>query len=523
MSWITVVFSMTASACLTVAFIYGFFWWRQPEKWAYLLFALASMGTAALAWQDLMLNFAQTSAEFGSVALWSQLSFWMIVLSLAGFVRLYLRAGRMWLLWTVVALRTLSLPLNFLTHDNFYYRKVSSLGPFPIIDEAVSSIAHGVAKPWLLVGQLSVLALVIFVVDAAITAWRRGDRRAALGVGVSVVFFVSAATAQAAFIVWGDAPWPSTPSLFSLGIILAMGYELGGEALRAAQLTRDLRASEQRMALEAQAHRSEIAHVLRVASLGELSSALAHELSQPLASILNNAQAAEILLARGEIDCEEIGQILHDIVSDDKRAAKVIVRLRALLKRGEFQPRALEANDLIQEVLELVHYELMARQVRVVTDLGAGLRSIRGDHVELQQVMINLIQNAIDAMSQTAENMRTLTIRSTQAVGNQVLISVADTGSGIPSGGEERIFEPYHTTKPRGLGLGLSLSRSIVVAHGGWLWAENQAPHGAAFHFTVPEWQSDFQAAPARFHAVKHWHAGENPRSNQQSIGRQLA
>jgi signal transduction histidine kinase len=510
MSWVTVIYSMTASACLTVALIYGFIWWRQRDEWAYLLFAVASLGTAILACQDLLLNFAQTTRQFSSVALWSSLSFWITVLSLAGFVRLYLRAGRNWLLWTIFGLRTLSLPLNFLTHGNFYFRS-----------QTLSSIAHGAPNPWWVIGQLSVLALVIFVVDAAITAWRRGDRRAALSVGSSVVFFVSAATAQAAFIVWGDAQWPSTPSLFFLGIILAMGYELGGEALRAAQLTRELRASEKRIALEEQAHRSEVAHLLRVMNLGELSSALAHELSQPLSAILNNAQAAEILLARNEIDSDEIGHILRDIVTDDKRAAKVILRLRTLLKRGEFQPLALDANGLIQEVLELMHYELMGRQVQVVKDFGSGLPSIRGDSVELQQVLINLILNAAEAMSQTTEKNRILTIRSTQVEGNKVLISVADTGCGIPSGSEERIFEAYHTTKPRGLGLGLSLSRTIVAAHGGRLWAENQAPHGARFHFTVPEWQSDFQGASSQFHAGENAHAPDNPQSSQKHAARQ--
>ena len=120
MSWVTIIFSMTASACLTVALIYGFIWWRQRDEWAYLLFAIASMGTAILAWQDLLLNFAQTTAEFRSVGLWSNVSFSIVVLSLAGFVRLYLRAGRKWLLWAVFGLRTVSLPFNFLTDENFY-------------------------------------------------------------------------------------------------------------------------------------------------------------------------------------------------------------------------------------------------------------------------------------------------------------------------------------------------------------------------------------------------------------------
>jgi C4-dicarboxylate-specific signal transduction histidine kinase len=249
---------------------------------------------------------------------------------------------------------------------------------------------------------------------------------------------------------------------------------------------------------------------------------MAHELSQPLAAILSNAQAAEILVARNEINSAQISNILHDIVTDDKRAANVIARLRALIKRGEFQPAALRTNDLIRDVLGLVHYELMARHVRAVTDLAANLPEIRGDSIELQQVLINLILNAVDAMAETPENARLITIRSKQVAGDQVLISVADTGCGIPVGGEETIFEPYHTTKPRGLGLGLSLSRSIVAAHGGRLWAENLVPRGAMFQFTVPEWDSDSQNAELPIDAVYPSQAAPG-RSNERHLERLMA
>jgi two-component system, LuxR family, sensor kinase FixL len=165
--------------------------------------------------------------------------------------------------------------------------------------------------------------------------------------------------------------------------------------------------------------------------------------------------------------------------------------VRALLKKTESQPQPLEANEVIQEVLKLMHYDLTARPVRVVTEFTDGLPSIRGDRVQLQQVLINLILNARDAMAQSAENACTLTLRSNWVQGDVIEISVGDTGTGIKAGDDEKIFQPYHTTKPQGLGLGLSLSRSIVHAHGGRLWGENQAGGGAIFHFTVPVWQSD--------------------------------
>jgi len=212
-------------------------------------------------------------------------------------------------------------------------------------------------------------------------------------------------------------------------------------------------------------------------------------LKQPLSAILSNAQAAQLFLARENCDLNEIRDILRDIVADNRRAADVIDRLRTLMRKGEFEPQPLAANELIRDVLRLMNHDLTAREVRVVTDLGGGLPSIRGDRVQLQQVLINLILNAEDAMSQPARSARTLTVRSGRVAGSAVQISVADTGSGIPTGDEETIFQSYHTTKPHGLGLGLSLSRSIVIAHGGRLWAENQASGGAAFHCTIPEWK----------------------------------
>jgi signal transduction histidine kinase len=138
-----------------------------------------------------------------------------------------------------------------------------------------------------------------------------------------------------------------------------------------------------------------------------------------------------------------------------------------------------------------MNYDLTARPVRVVTEFTAGLPSIRGDRVQLQQVLLNLIFNARDAMARTAENARTLTLRSSRLEDGVIQIAVADTGIGIAPGDEERIFQPYHTTKPQGLGLGLSLSRSIVLAHGGRLWGENQPLGGAVFCFTVPVWEGD--------------------------------
>jgi two-component system, LuxR family, sensor kinase FixL len=243
--------------------------------------------------------------------------------------------------------------------------------------------------------------------------------------------------------------------------------------------------------LEAKAHRNEAAHLLRVASLGELSSAMAHELKQPLTAILSNAQAAQFLLARDDIDLQQVRDILGEIVADDNRASAVIDRLHVLIKRGEPQPQQLDTNQLIRDVLQLMNHELTGRSVRIVTELSAGALSIHGDRVQLQQVLLNLILNAVDAMSQSINDNRTLTVGSRRVADCGIQISVTDTGHGIPPGGEEAIFEPYYTTKPEGLGLGLSLSRSILAAHGGHLRAQSHGSNGATFHCTIPEWRDD--------------------------------
>jgi two-component system, LuxR family, sensor kinase FixL len=250
--------------------------------------------------------------------------------------------------------------------------------------------------------------------------------------------------------------------------------------------------------LEAQAHRNEAAHLLRVASLGELSSSLAHELRQPLTAILSNVEVVQVLLARDNFDLQEVRGILNDIVADDSRAADIINQLHVLIKRGEYNSQPVEANQLIRDVLHLMNQELTARSVRIVTDLTTDAALwVSGDRVQLQQVLLNLVLNAADSMSQSKGNERTLTIRSRRMEDKNVQLSVTDTGHGIPPGDEEAIFDSYYTTKPEGLGLGLSLSRSIVAAHGGHLWAESHGSNGATLHCTIPECMPCLTDAPA--------------------------
>ncbi len=266
-------------------------------------------------------------------------------------------------------------------------------------------------------------------------------------------------------------------------IITSEKTEMSGEPCRISVI-RDV-TKQRRAERELLDQRQQMAHLMRVALLGQLSGALAHELNQPLTAILSNAQAAQRFLKSDSVDLTELRAILDDIVDDDKRAGEVIQRLRALLKRGEAQFQRVNMNEVVAETLKLAHGDLIARNVMVATDFAHGIASVRGDRIQLQQVFLNLIINAADAMAALAPDERRIAI-AIKDNGGQVRVSVVDQGHGIPADRMSRLFEPFFTTKEHGLGLGLSISRSIVAAHSGRLWAENNLDRGAAIHLTLP-------------------------------------
>jgi signal transduction histidine kinase len=231
--------------------------------------------------------------------------------------------------------------------------------------------------------------------------------------------------------------------------------------------------------------RRQLTHLARVATLGELSGGIAHELNQPLTAILSNAQAARQLIANKTGDPQMLAEILQDIIDADQRAGEVIRRLHAMFRRGETQFEPLDLNTIVQDVLSIANGDLVTRSVGIVAQLNPDLPRIEGDRVELQQVVLNLVMNAWEAMAATAPEQRQLTI-STAAAGGGVQLTVEDRGSGFTGAQYAKLFQPFYTTKPRGLGLGLSISRAIVSAHRGRLWCASRVGGGATFHVALP-------------------------------------
>jgi two-component system sensor kinase FixL len=606
MSPITIIWSMIASACLTLAVINLLVWCKNRTAWASLLFSLTAVSLAVFTFFELWLMRAETVAEISTAMRWGHVPMLFWLASVTWFVRLYLKAGRRWLAWMVCGLRAFSLLPDFLTGASLNYREITSLRQIPFLNEVIP-IAVGVPNPWMLVGQLSVVLLVIFVADASVIAWRRGDRRKALMIGGSIEFFLLAGLGEAVLVFWGKFQAPILFSIPSLGMIGVMAYELSHDVLRSSQLVlqlqsseEELRESEERMPLAAEATnlgvwirylkrdqiwateswralfgfaksepldldcvlqrlhaedrepvrlalaraiegecsyetefrvvrpdgqvrwiasrgraesdgngdpiltrsvslditerkqtehethllRQEIAHVGRVSMMGQLASALAHEISQPLGAILRNAEAAELFLQHASPDLYEIRAILADIRKDDQRAGAVIDRMRGLLKRNSLDARPVEVGELIGDVIALVRTDAVARQLKLDVDVPVELPPVCGDRVHLQQVLLNLILNGMDALKGSRDRLVSLTARLN---GMQTIeIAVSDTGHGIPAEKLQQVFDPFFTTKPNGMGMGLPISRTIIEAHGGMLWAENKNGGGAVFRFTLP-------------------------------------
>ena len=274
-------------------------------------------------------------------------------------------------------------------------------------------------------------------------------------------------------------------SSFFHGYLESSPYEdsLFGDGLRIALVD----VTERKLAeSETRKLRDELAHVTRVSALGELASSLAHEINQPLAAILSNAQAAQRFLSQGNLDVNELAEILKDIIRDDNRAAEVIRRIRSMLKKEETRYESLSMNDVIEEILNVLRNDIALTSVTIKKILDPSLHSIRADRIQLQQVILNLVLNATEAMKDTNPDLRRLFVKTENQDNQYVKVSIRDAGSGIQEDQIGRLFDPFYTTKAGGIGMGLAISKDIVKSHRGAIWAENNREKGATFYFTVP-------------------------------------
>ena len=730
MSWITIVWSMNAAACLMLGAIYCVVWSRQRRNPLYLLFSASAVAAATIAGFELAMLRADGAGQYEALVRWVHVPVWVLTVSSIAFARRYLHAGRAWLAWSIYAVRTLVLILNFILTPNINFLAITRVRHLSLWGGEIVSLPVGVPSPWGLLSFISLLLLLMFSMDATLTVWGRGEHRRAAVIGGSMILGTVLAF-HVPLVIWGILNAPFFLCFAYSGIVLAMGYELSNDMLRTAQFAQQLEVSEaelretqkrmelaanaaelgmwmwdivrdeiwisdsgrnlfgfgasekiefdqfrnrlhpedrdsvlkavesclrtgaefeseyrlllpsgqlrwiagrgqvefdcdgravrmrgaslditkrkqaeerfrlaveaapnamivvnaegqitlvntqvetvfgytheeligrrievlvperfrcqhardrevylgdartrpmgagrelfgrrkdgsevpveiglnpihtpegvfvlasiidiserRRVEQEAAQQRKELAHLARVTTLGELSGSIAHELNLPLTAILSNAQAAQRVIANGAVNLSDLREILDDIVTEDKHAAEVIRRLRLMLEKGEVQKHSISINTVVHDVLQLVRTDLITQNITVDTELAQNLPSVTGDAVQLQQVLLNMIINACDAMTCCNKSDRWLLISTRiDKESGEVIVSVTDRGEGIRGKQMEKLFEPFFTTKPKGMGLGLSVCRTIIAAHRGKLWATNNPESGATFYFSVP-------------------------------------
>ena len=483
MSWVTLIWGALIGGCAAMAlpyFIIGI--WRR--RIVYLLFVMAVAAVIAIAVLELATMRSTSVEHLVAVRRWTQLPVFVLVVTIFGFVHFYFGTGRLWLGLTACALRFVCLLTALLSPYGLNFRVVTGLRNFRFLGEIVSAPV-GVISPRTQLANLSALLLLIFVVDASLKLWRRGkaeDRRRAAVVGGSITFFILLAAGETALIHLKIIQAPYLVSLPFAAIIAAMGFELSYEMFAAAEIARRLHIAEE----QARRQRQEIDRMARTNLLGEMAASIGHELNQPLSGIMNYASAGQRFIDRGDLDPQKLRGIFVDVSADAQRAHNVIQNIRNTLKKGAFVRELVNLNDIVMNVVRMVHSDSQAYSCEVKVALADGLPPIEIDQTQIQQVLINLLGNAFDAMRQIPANRRIVEITTAREGDKEIRVTVRDHGIGLPEERRERLFEQFFTTKADGLGLGLAIVRSIIEAHGGKITAENVSGGGARFDFVLP-------------------------------------
>jgi signal transduction histidine kinase len=477
MEQVTLVWSMAAAVVLTMAALSGLAWLGERRDLGKLVFLLIALGVVAGIRCEVGMMHAATADEFAKWLRWYHLPVFFVILGYVFLIRLYLGTGRMSLAWTIVSLRFVILVANFLVHPNSTWLEIDNLRHVTLLGEQVAVPGEVVAR-WQWLSTASLLLMIVYVTDACIERLRKpqpDSRRRVLTIFFALAAPMSAVILWTQLVLLGVDHLPVVASPWFLFTLLAMGFELRREIVIGARRRHEV------MGL-----RGELAHVGRMTTLGQLASALAHELSQPLGAILRNAEAAELHLNSPSPDLTELRAIVSDIRKDDQRAGDVIERMRALIKRRTLAMNPLALDELLKGVISLVHSDARARHVALDCVVAAGLPLVSGDRVHLSQVLLNLIINSMDAMQTSKPDSKRVVIEARSREQGKVEVAVTDSGPGVPPEVINKVFEPFYTTKSEGLGMGLPISRTIIEAHGGRLWAERSAEGtGATFRFTL--------------------------------------
>jgi signal transduction histidine kinase len=479
MDIVIVLWSAASAAAMVLAVLCGLMWWLDRRDKASLMLCILGVSTALAAYIELGLMHAKTPAEFGAWVRWYHLPIFPALVAQVLFVHTYLESSTKWLMWSVFVTRGFIFIANFSLHPNYHFSSIESLHFISLLGDQISTIEVAIPRPglqWFAVFSLALLFA--YVMDAVFRCWRKGgaeQRRKALAVGLAEGLPMLCTILYGQLVIFGVVGGPISNVPWFLGALLIMGYVSARDFI----LSRRAR-------LEVAELRSQLAQIERVNLMGRLASALSHELSQPMSAMSLNLGAAHRQL-KATPDVVELAAILHDVDADNDRAIEIINRMRQLFKLRTIALNPIQVEDAVRNAFALADAEAKAKNVTLLLRIPSDLPPVAGDSIHLSQVLLNLLMNAIQAVQSRPLGQRHITVEARADIARgEVEISVHDSGPGIPGTIVHRIFDPLFTTKPEGMGMGLALSHSIIEAHGGRLWVDQEsAEEGAVFRFTL--------------------------------------
>ena len=481
MSYLTIAWSMCAGACAALGLIQFLLWLRGLDRREALLASVMSLAAAVTALLELALMNARDVARYGRLLQWENLSVYALIVSLVLFVRIRLGSQRTWLISLILLLWSVAVVVNFLFPHSVIFLEIDRLDVRQTFWGETFATASGQGNPWVILTYVASLLIFGYVIAEAARVWRAGDRHLALTVGGSISLFMVLGGMHAPLVDQGALRMPYMVSFAYLAIVIALVYELAASARIALQMEK-----QRSEALdEAREARDDLERVARLSLLGELAASIAHELNQPLAAILTNAQAAQRLLAVPAPDLDEQRAIVGDVVRDAKRAGQIIHGMRALLQKGERRHERMDAA-IVRETIGLLHSELQQHRIKVKLPGDVPWVGFEADRVGMQQVILNLVSNAARALCEVPEPQRLLEIALSD-LGDRVCLSIADRGPGIEPNDLPRLFERFYSTKSDSMGMGLAICQHIVRSHGGRIEASNRPGGGAEFRVTLPK------------------------------------
>jgi signal transduction histidine kinase len=483
MGHVTVLWSLATGVALTLAAGCLCLWLMDRPNRASLMLCILSVAIAASAYDELRMFHSEAVVEYGEWLRWHHVTGFFFLIGETLFVYFYLRKARLWLAAMFIVMRLTVLIVNFLVEPNFNFSHIASLRRISFLGEQVSTIGSAVPRAgWQQLAAASMALFIVYLADSVVRQWRIGgkaEKRRALVIGLGMFvpqFYNTVYSQMQIFGVIHGVLLSNFPMYVGMQSVLA--YELG----------RDFFISK-RGALELARLQSQFTQMDRVNMLGQLTSSLTHELAQPLSATAMNSAAALKLIECENPNIETLRAILADVHSESQRSAEMLTNMRQLFRARAIAMQPLDMQQVVREVITLVDGEATSKKITLSLALQPDLPLVLGDRVHLTQVLLNLLMNGIDAVQSSAPDARRIVIEArSENAKKEVEMTVRDFGHGIPDDIGDKVFAPFFTTKVQGMGVGLALSRTIIEAHGGNLWADQSPKQGGAiFRFTLQQ------------------------------------